>query len=182
MPPALTTADRWRIRRTVRSFNNMINDLPGARRREIRRELHANLTASANDVGADEAIRRLGSLRHLAAEYLDAEFGSAPRPSWVSGLRWAMVLAYTFLVVLFTGMLSFGAGLQAGDPAPGTYRWAPFGGLLGDYREIFDHGGYGGFTLDVSRLMVTYTVVCLVAYVAGGRLWRLLLTHRRRNS
>lgn len=182
MAQPLTSADRWRIRRTVRSFDTMINDLPGARRREIRRELHTNLTASADDVGADEAIRSLGSLRVLAADYLDAEFGAAPRPSWVSGLRWAMGVLYTFLVVLFTGVISFSAGLQAGEPAPGTYRWAPFGGWIGDYREVFDSGGYGGFNLDISRLLVTYAVLCLVAYAAGGRMWRLLPTYRRRNS
>jgi hypothetical protein len=178
----LTAADRWRIRRTVRSFAGMINNLPGARRREIRRELHANLTASARDVGVDEAIRSLGSLRHLAAEYLDAEFGSAPRPSWVSGLRWALAMPYTLLVVYFTGIISFGAGLEAGEPAPGIYRWAPFGGWIGDYREVFDDGGYGGFTLDASRLLVTYVILAMLAYVVGGRLWRLLPAHRRRSS
>lgn len=37
--------------------------------------MRANLRAATNEVGAAQAVRRLGSLRRLASDYLEAEYG-----------------------------------------------------------------------------------------------------------
>ena len=180
MPPALTWLDRLRIERVIWTVDVLVSDLPGRAQRTVRRELRANLTAAAAEVGTTEAIRHLGSLRRLAAGYLDAEFGEGgPRPRWVTGALWAVATEIFIMAVAFTSVDAFFDGVLAGNPHPhGTYTWhgPPFLGLEVSAAFVDRHVGFG-FTMPLWILL--YPVAALVL---GARLWRLLPMWRRLRS
>ena len=94
MPRPVSWLDRLRIERLVWSLDQYLYDLPRASRIATRREVRQNVLAAAHDVGAAEAIRRVGSSRRLADDYLSAELGDEPRPSWLAAA-----------LFLFTGQL-----------------------------------------------------------------------------
>ncbi|QMU70627.1 hypothetical protein [Streptacidiphilus sp. P02-A3a] len=73
MPHTVTWLDRLRVERLLWSLDQRLYDLPRRTRIAHRREVRANLLAAAAEVGAAEALRRLGGARELAAQYLDAD-------------------------------------------------------------------------------------------------------------
>src|SRR4051812_42468668 len=83
MPKSVNVFHRLRIERLVWALDQQLYDLPRARRIATRREVRANLIEAAHDVGATEALRRVGGSRRLAEQYLVAEFGDGPRHSWI---------------------------------------------------------------------------------------------------
>lgn len=171
--------DRLRIERAVQVVDTWIGDLPGRRRRQVRAELRADLLASAEEVGAREAVRRLGPLRRLAAGYLDAEFGDVrPRPSWAKGMVWAVAAELVLLTALFAGTIGFSAGLDAVKLKSGTYRWAPLGDLGPHYVETWAGGQFEAFELDLPLPAGILTVA--LVFVMGGRMWRTLPLRRAR--
>lgn len=172
MSTSLTWTDRLRVARAVWTLDVLVQALPGRRRKAIRDELRANLTAAAGEVGAADAVRHVGSLRALATGYLDAEYGPhGPRPRWLSALWWALSVEAVLLALTFVGHAAFIAGVEAADPTPsGTYTWDALRllGVVGDVT--YDERGFAGFSLTVSAWLLLYL---LAAVVVGGRLWRL---------
>ena len=63
MSQNISTLDRLRIERAVWSLDSRLQDLPWRSRVAKRRELRANLLDASADVGAPEALRRVGSIR-----------------------------------------------------------------------------------------------------------------------
>src|SRR4030081_86288 len=100
MPHAVTWMDRLRIERAVWALDQRLYDLPRKSRVAKRREVRENLLAAAHDIGTADALSRLGGSRQLAAGYLSAEFGEAPRPSWVAAATFAVTaqLLFTWLL------------------------------------------------------------------------------------
>ena len=173
--------DRVRIAHAVWTLDTLVGDLPRRRRREIRRELRANLHASAAELGAREALRRLGSPRRLANGYLDAEFGDqAPRPHWEKGLAWALGAELVLLLSTFAGIDAFTDGVEAARPAAGSYTWEPLGWWGPQYELSMDAAGFSGFTLEFSGGMLTFLLVLSVTFFLGGRMWRALPPWRGR--
>jgi hypothetical protein len=172
----LTLADRLRIERAVWTLNTLLQDVPGRARRSACRELRANLLASCADGGARAAIKRLGGLRRLAAGYLDAEYDHRPKPRGWKGLFWALAVVVVFFVLGEFGFWIYGDGLIDGHAAPGTYRWAPFGGW-GPYGQFVM--GRHGFISTLTMPLLPLLLYCLIAFVVGGRLWRTRLPRRR---
>ena len=80
MSETLIWTDRLRIERRVWTLNTYLQTLPRRSQLAKRRELRVNLRAAAADVGTKEALRRLGNVRTIAADYISAEY-DGPRPS-----------------------------------------------------------------------------------------------------
>jgi hypothetical protein len=179
MAKTVTPIDHLRIERVVWTVGILVLDLPGRSQRAVRRELRDNLRAAAAEAGATEAVRGLGSLRRLAAGYLDAEYGEGgPRPRWLNGLAWAAIADLFVLGIMFVGWGAFIDGIVAASPhAGGTYSWSVLGGwILGGTVTMVD----GRVRSAATTLPMAILVWFAVAYVLGARLWRVLPPWHRR--
>jgi hypothetical protein len=175
--------DRLRIERAVQMVDLWLGDLPRARRRAVRKELRADLLASAEEVGPREAVHRLGPLRRMAAGYLDAEFGDVgPRPNWIRGMVWAVAVELGLLVAMFAGMNGYSTALDAAK-ASGTYVWSPLGPLGPLYTETRSLGQFDGFALQLGPgVVLAFLGVMVLVFVVGGRTWRAVPVLRRRRG
>lgn len=77
----MTVVDTVRIETAlmIYGFWMDLRGTPGPRRRELRRELRANLRDAAAEVGTGTALDRLGGTRRLAAE-IDLDPGAHASP------------------------------------------------------------------------------------------------------
>jgi hypothetical protein len=150
----------WKLRGSVE---------PG-RRRAIRRELRAHLRTSAAEVGADEALGRLGPLDDLAREYADSERGGPLQPRMRSGVI-AAVVVWALLVFADGRELLTRNGIEdrgSFDP----WSWS-FGAPNGK-ASLFTLSGdvEHGLLLDVQVHRLGYLLLPIVAFVLAARLWR----------
>jgi hypothetical protein len=168
--------DRLRIERLVWFLDQQLYDLPRAQRIAIRREVRANLIEAAHDVGATEALRRVGGSRRLAQQYLVAEFGERPRPSWIGAAYGAGFTPLLLNFFLGEADRAFRDGITAGVPhATGTYVWSGVSWLQSATTYTFTDGtatARGG-----AWTPLTYVVV-LAVVVGTGRLWRYRIRRR----
>jgi HAAS len=144
------------------------NDVPYRRRRAIRRELRANLADAAQRVGEREAIRKLGDIDDLAAEYRSvAGRGEMPfRPD--SGVRALLCTTLALLIVDLIRIPTFNM-VTTFDAHTGQQQWewgirylCRFGG------DIHTH------TLFVADLYWTsFVLFGLAAFLIWSRAWRL---------
>ncbi|WP_441248199.1 hypothetical protein [Kitasatospora sp. McL0602] len=176
MPHTVTWLDRLRVERLVWSLDQRLYDLPTRTRVAHRREVRANLLTAAAEVGAAEAVRRIGSARELAGQYLDAELGEGPRHSWIAA---ALFLFTTPLVLNFFLSEAANAYQQAITAAQahaeGTFTWSGVSWLQSSLTFDFHQGQAthigGAWTPLVYVLLVAGAVAC-------GRLWRALPSRR----
>lgn len=184
MSDYLNLKARMTIERAVWTIDSQLQDLPRKSRVAKRRELRSNLRAAAAEVGAPEAVRRLGDLRRLAAEYLMSEFGQwGPRPSWSAGLSFSASAYVVLAVLLETGKSAFASGVTATDPnASGTFIWNGVNHVLQPVTFTFADGAatpagglHGGAWTPLVYL------VLFAGTVLVGRLWRALPVWRRRH-
>ena len=165
---------RLRIEGLVWMLDQQIYDLPRTRRIATRREVRANLLDAAADVGAAEALRRIGGSRGLAEQYLRAEFGDRPRPSWIGAGFAAGLLPLLLNFFLGEASRAFREGLTAASGS-GTFSWDGVAWLQHAQTFTVSNG-------QVSSTGGTWTPlaygVWALAVIAAGRLWRL----RRRTS
>ncbi len=171
MTQAPSFVDRLRIERAVWTVDTLAGDLPGRRRRSVRRELRADLWASTREVGAAEAIRRLGNLRRLSAEYLDVEYG-AKRPRYLKGAFWAFMAVVVLEVHTFARIDGFHHGLEVADPGDGSFTLRPLGRFGPVYETAYVDGTFDSFSLDLAPALLPLAVVLLGAFLVGGRFWR----------
>lgn len=171
LDPAADRAHRWILDR-------LVAELPGRSRRAIRRELRDNLRAAAAEVGAAEAVRRLGSLRRLANGYLDAEVGDyGPQPRWVRGLLWPLVVEAMVVAVALIQNHAFVDGSSRSGPTsraptagPRWLRGMPSG-------EVTLLGGQARrFGTEFPFAILLYPAV---AHELGAGMWRSLPGWRR---
>lgn len=172
MSQAVGALNRLRIERYVWTVDQQIYDLPRASRIAKRRELRANLLSAAADVGTGPALGRVGSPRRLALDYLDAEFGGRPRPSWITAAYVAGLGPLLLNYVLSEAANAYqDAIIQANPHASGSYTWHGVEHVQSAITFSFTDGQathVGG-----AWTPVVY-VVWAGAVVAAGRLWRLL--------
>lgn len=153
------------------TFDHHLQDLPWRSRTAGRRELRGNLHDTAADVGTATALRRLGSVRRLAAEYLAAEYGAQLRPAWSAGAVF-LLAAVVFLTWLHdAGAAGYRAGVLAADPhATGTFHWSAVAYVFDGMTFTFADGK------STSTLGGAFTPVDYLGLAAGtvifGRLWR----------
>ena len=175
----MTWMDRLRIERAVWTLDQRLYDLPRKSRIAKRREVRANLLSAAHDIGTVDALRHLGNSQQLAAEYLSAELGDGPRPSWVSAATFAVTAQLLITWILSEAALAFRDGITAANPhATGTFAWSGIRYLQDTVSYTFldgkSHSVGGAWT------PVTWAT-WIVATVLVGRLWRAprMWRHRR---
>jgi hypothetical protein len=169
MPRSVTVVDRLRIEWTVWSLDQRLYELPRRARIARRRELRANLLEATPDMGAGAAIGRLGDQRRLAEDYLDAELGVGPRPSWLAATLVLTTFPLFFVSVSHDVAESFRHGIVAIDPtATGTFSTDGIGGLQSGitYDLVGGEGTYTGGAMTPLCWALLLGVTVLV-----GRLW-----------
>jgi hypothetical protein len=171
---------RLRIERLVWALDQQIYDLPGRSRVAIRREVRQNLLAAARDVGATEALRRIGGSRQLAEQYLTAELGDGPRQSWIAAAYTAALTPLLLNYVLSEAANAYQQGITASDPhASGVFTWGGISYLQSAVTYTFDAGS--GSHSGGAWTPLVY-VLWLLSVVAAGRLWRTLPWWRARRG
>ena len=178
MPHIVSWSDRLRIERVVWMLDQRLYDLPHRSRIDKRREVRENLRAAASDVGTREALARLGNSRELATEYLTAEFGEGPRPSWMASGVFLATGVFVGTALLTDAAIAYQDGILAANPqATGTYTWNGIDYLQTSVQYTFVDGTsnfVGGAFTPLAWLL------WLIATVLVGRLWRLPSVWRRR--
>lgn len=164
MSTTLTLTDRLRRWSYLQDVELWLDPMPGRRRREVIRDLRANLADAASDVGMRRAIDDLGRPRALARAYVDGE--PRRRPIWTVGVLAAggvLLLAELVLLGYLGGMtdalLSSGGGTGSGS----------FFGVrvttVGTADEM--SWSFVGWSWPI-------TIAALLAFLLGSRGWRLL--------
>ncbi|MBV9023186.1 MAG: hypothetical protein JO362_05180 [Streptomycetaceae bacterium] len=176
MPHTVTWLDRLRIEWVIWSLDQRLYDLPHRTRIARRREVRANLLAAAAEVGAAEAVRRLGDGRELAEEYLTAEFGEGPRHSWIAAMLFLLTTPLVLNFFLSEAANAYQQAISAtGAHTEGTFTWNGVTWLQNSVTFVFHQGqathAGGAWTPLVYLLLVAGTVAC-------GRLWRALPRRR----
>jgi len=168
--------DRLRIERLVWTLDQQLYDLPRGQRIAIRREVRANLIDAARDVGVTEALRRVGGSSRLAEQYLVAEFGDRPRPSWIGAAYGALTTPLLLNFFLGEAGNAFRDGVTASVPhATGAYVWSGVSWLQTATTYTFTDGT----ATSSGGAWTPLTYVLLLAIMVGtGRLWRLRIRRR----
>jgi len=178
MTSSLTRIERLRIEWTVWAFDYLLINMPHRLRVAKRREMRADLHAAAADVGTAEALRRLGSLRRLAAGYLDAQYGEqGPRPTFWRGITWMVLLLPIMFAIEDLGKWSFLDGVRAIPHATGVFHYTRLEFLGLDFTYTFADGRTiaPGWSQNVTAVELAYM---LAAFLIGARTWRLLASWR----
>ena len=143
--------------------------VPGRRRRDLRRELRANLGAATALVGSRDAVRGLGSTREMAEA---AGIADPTRPRWTVGFTVGISLLGLSLLAEMLAALSWADGAMAATPesrVTGAMTFFPGSSLT--YSP-----SASGFSLSVD-VGWACLAVGFIAFVLAARPWR-LLTHR----
>lgn len=176
MPHTVNGLDRLRIEGLVWGLDQQLYDLPRAQRITIRREVRANLRDAARDVGASEALRRVGGSRRLAEQYLAAEFGDQPRHSWTAAAVMGALVPLLVNFFLAEAGNAFQSGVSAADPhVTGTFAWSGVSWLQSAATYTFADGTasvHGGGWSPLAYAL------WLAAIIGAGRLWRLRFRRR----
>lgn len=172
MPHTVTRLERLRVERLVWSLDQRLHDLPKRTRIGHRREVRANLLAATAEVGSGEALRRLGSARELAAQYLDAELGEGPRHSWLAAALFALTTPLVLNFFLSEAANAYQQAITAtGMHADGSYTWGGVTWLQSPLTFVLHEGR----TTHVGGAWTPLTYAILLGgAVACGRLWRAL--------
>jgi hypothetical protein len=180
MPHDVSWLDRMRIERVVWMLDQRLYDLPRRSRIDKRREVRANLRTAASDLGTSEALARLGNTRELASEYLTAEFGGGPRPSWLAAGLFLLTGVLVGTSLLTDAAIAYRDGILAAHPrATGTFTWNGIDYLQTPVRYTFVNGSCdftGGAFSPLAWLL------WIAATVLVGRLWLLPSVWRRRRA
>lgn len=137
--------------------------VPRSRRRQIRRELRANLADAAAELGEDEALRRLGSLRSLARDYLEADGG---RVKLRAGVYAALVALAALQLAGLLLLRAYQAGFAAAGGTGGwSYRPWPF---------ALEHDPGESLTFAITAAWPAMLGIPALAFLLWSRPWRLL--------
>jgi hypothetical protein len=170
MTRQLSITDRLRLERVVWVLDQRIYDLPWRRRIAIRREVRENLRTAAADVGAEQAVRNIGSVGDLAGGYRDAQFGGRPGPSWLAASLFVFTTLLVLQSILTDAANAFADGVLTANPdVSGTRHWGGVHLLQTDVTVIFSGGTT---TLKGGALTVWAWLLLALGGIAVGRLWR----------
>ena len=136
-------------------------------------------STASGDIGARAALERLGNSRELASEYLAAEFGEGPRPSWIAAALFLLTGQLVLTSLLGDAAAAFAKGIAAVNPhATGTFTWHGIAYLQDTVTYTFVDGRgtwVGGAWTPLAWAL------WLAATILIGRLWRFpAIWHRRR--
>lgn len=159
-------ADRLRRERYLARVSWAMQDYPCAAFKQIKRELRAEVSAAASDVGMEQALRDLGHPRVLAEGYI-AQLGHR-LPRYVSGAL-AAALAVAGLAYLAMAY-AFGTLDTLGALGGGSVTTEPLGAVTTFTHTDTELSVQTSMTWQVALL---YAVTATIAFVLGSRLWRL---------
>ena len=177
MSGTLIWTDRLRIERAVWTLNSYLQNLPWRSQVAKRRELRANLLAASADVGTKEALRRLGNVRTIAADYIVGEYGG-PTPSWWAA-TFVLLPGFWFMFWVSNARIdAFRGGVIAANPhATGVFHWHGVAYVFTDATFTFVNGK----VTEVGGTLLPLVYVCIFGLaILAGRLWRALPAWRRR--
>jgi hypothetical protein len=176
MTHSVGALDRLRIERLVWALDQQLYDLPRRSRIDHRREVRSNLLTAASDVGTSEALRRVGTGRALAAQFLTAEFGDGPRHSWVAAAYFAALVPLALMSLLSEASEAYRHAIITVEPhVTGSFTYSGVSFLQTPVHFEFTNGvasQTGG------ALTPAVYVGWAVGTVAVGRLWRLVPRRR----
>jgi len=145
------------------------------RRRDIVADVRANLSAASRDFGEREAVRRLGEVRTLAAEYAQGERTDGLRLG--SGARAALLTCALLLGLTLIRIPTFGT-IDAFDPHTGATTWS-----WGVWRLWRFGGDTRTDTLfEGTVYSYAYILIALLVMLVWSRPWRLLSRPSRGQS
>lgn len=138
-------------------------------RSALGREMRANLTEAAADVGLGQALAGAGSPKELATEAAEGAVDPT-RPRWLEGLAWAAAAAVVYGVVVLVSVVTFFQGVSATD-AERARGWA----LLAPGLQIDVVRTDEQLSLGVTGIPWLLPVLALLAFLLGSRIWRLAI-------
>ncbi|TFD62201.1 hypothetical protein E3T39_04185 [Cryobacterium suzukii] len=165
----MNVLDRARIANATFSYDMWLDlrGVPGRRRRDLRRELRANLGDATSLVGSRNAVRGLGSTREMAAA---ADVADPTRPHWAVGFGVGCSLLAISLIAELLATLSWLDGAIAAAPenrVSGAMTFFPGSNLA--YSP-----SASGFNVSINLGWVCL-LIGLIAFVLAARPWRLLI-------
>ena len=165
--------DRARIFGATLSYDLWLDwaGVPGRRRRDLRRELRANLGDATALVGSHQAVRSLGSTREMAAT---ASPPDPTRPRWTVGFTSGISLLGLSLFAEYMAGLSWLDGAMAASPdssVTGTMTFFPGSSLTFSPSAS---GSDSGFSLSIGFGWVCL-LVGFIAFVLAAQPWRIFL-------
>jgi len=160
----LTLRDRLRREWYVTKVDFLAQDVPSGFRKELRRDLRADLGAAAADVGMPQAVRDLGPASALVHQFKQAEGRKLPH-LWTGVLAFAIVLSAGAGMMLATlnGLIEAATQLRGGRTVTvqTTWLWTTATVTQGDHRMAAEVTGSG----------ITLAVILVVTLLAA-RAWR----------
>ena len=155
--------DRLRLRVVAARYDLALDGrgVGRRRRRELRRELHANLTDAAQDVGARQALGGVGRMAASVTED-DAE------PRWTTGLAAAALGLLLVLVVELLAAANYIAGALDGGATRASGTLIPF-----PASDMVVESGPDRFAVSLGFGWMS-VLVPVIAFVLFARPWRLL--------
>jgi len=167
----MNVIDRARIMGATVSYDLWLDfaGMPGRRRRDLRRELRANLEEATALVGSSNAVRGLGGTREMAAA---ASVPDAARPRWTVGFAVGISFLGLALIAELLAALSWFDGVIAATPesrVTGTLTFFPGSSLT--YSP-----SASSFGISIGFGWVCF-FVAFVAFVLTAQPWRLLARH-----
>lgn len=161
----LPATERLRREWYLFRFDWHMQDYPRKEFTQIKKDLRAQLTLAALDVGTRQALRDVGHPRVLAERYI-AELGTR-LPRWTTGVVTAGV-AVGFVMYLMMAY-SFGSLDTLDALGGGSVTFHPFGTeitLTHTEDEISMEGGFSWSWLAL------YGGIAAVTFLLGSRAWR----------
>jgi len=172
----VNVVEHLRVEWAVQSYGFWL-DLRGAswrRRRELRRELRANLREAGAHHGSAAAVRALGSPRAMAAQAIVADPTSA---RWTAGAQAALAALAVVVLVEVLASLAWLDGVRATEPVGGvTGSLTLFPGSSLTYEPL-DRG----FSMALSPGWLALAVA-LVMLVVVARPWRVVTGRGARSA
>ncbi|KGN41096.1 hypothetical protein [Knoellia aerolata] len=168
----MTVLDRLRIENAVLRYDFWLEmrGVRGSRRRELRRELRANLGAASADVGTTRALFGIGSPKGLAYAATDT---NPSRPRWSQAAIWASVaFGLVAFACLFTA-IAFTAGVEASGVTGRAVRGFVFPWFGVDFSARVEADG-GGFSTGAGGVGTWFLGVPLLVFLLVAQPWRLL--------
>ena len=173
----MSITDQLRIESAVLRYDFWLDyrGVRGRRRRELRRELRANLAEATALEGSRAAVLGIGSPRAMA--YAATE-GDGRRARWTFGVVCAGVVWFTLSMMWLFSVIGFLDGVDAsgveGRDVSGTSF--PWGGAVSAHVTP----GHGGLSLSATY---PWSILALVAltFLLTAQPWR-LVTGRRRGA
>lgn len=145
-------------------------------RSALGREMRANLTEAAADVGLAEALAGVGEPKDLATEAAETAVDPT-RPTWLTGLGWAFTAALGYAVVMLLSFITFAQGVQATGSEAGR-GWA----LLVPGMDVMVSNSPSSFGFETEGFPWLLPVVAVLGFLIGSRVWRLTIPAEQRRE